>query len=179
MRRGARIYAYSFACANIDISTSAKAVAVERWYRQRATIENIFRDSKHDAALSHPPSGYAEVKPVWMHGALLAANLAAGLHELAATQCDDGDGNEKATAGQGIRGGKAMTAALPHLLIRIPCPPGQPRRPTLPHASTRSRPDLRDPCQSTKLPRIAPWPPGLHGLDQEASDTANPGRPPG
>jgi hypothetical protein len=52
---------YSFVCTNIDVSTPGKAVAVEHWYRQRTTIENIFRDSKHGAALRHLPSGHREV----------------------------------------------------------------------------------------------------------------------
>ena len=109
------IYAYSFVCTNIDVSTSGKAVAVEHWYRQRTTIENIFRDSKHGAALRHLPSGYKEVNTAWMHAALLAANVAAWLHELTGTT----SGGETVT-GHGIRGGKAMIATLRHRLITIP-----------------------------------------------------------
>jgi hypothetical protein len=56
------IYAYSFVCTNIDVSTPDKAVAVEHWYRQRTTIENIFRDSKHGAALRHLPSIMARLR---------------------------------------------------------------------------------------------------------------------
>ena len=51
------IYACSFICTNMDVSTPAKAAAVEHWYRHRTSIENIFRDSKHGAALRHLPSG--------------------------------------------------------------------------------------------------------------------------
>lgn len=110
------IYAYSFVCTNIDVSTPGKAVAVERWYRQRTTIENIFRDSKHGAALRHLPSGYQEINTAWMHGALLAANIAAWLHQLTATESD----GEETLTGHGIRGGKAMIATLRHRLIRVP-----------------------------------------------------------
>ena len=39
------IYACSFICTNMDVSTPAKAAAVEHWYRHRTSIENIFRDS--------------------------------------------------------------------------------------------------------------------------------------
>ena len=86
------------------------------------TIENIFRDSKHGAALRHLPSGYREVNTAWMHAALLAANMAAWLHQLTATATDgdgDGDGVETVT-GYGTRGGKAMIATLRHRLIRVP-----------------------------------------------------------
>lgn len=113
------IYAYSFVCTNIDVSMPGKAVAVEYWYRQRTTIENIFRDSKHGAALRHLPSGYKEINTAWMHGALLAANMAAWLHQLTAATDGDGDGGE-IVIGHGVRGGKAMIAALRHRLIRIP-----------------------------------------------------------
>ena len=57
------IYAYSFICTNIDVSTPAKAAACEHWYRHRTSIENIFRDSKHGAALRHLPSANEQVKP--------------------------------------------------------------------------------------------------------------------
>jgi hypothetical protein len=120
------IYAYSFVCTNIDVSTPDKAVAVEHWYRQRTTVENIFRDSKHGAALRHLPSGYEEINTAWMWGALLAANIAAWLHELTATATatateGKGKGKGKETLiGHGIRGGKAMITTLRHRLIRVP-----------------------------------------------------------
>ena len=98
---------------------AAKAVEVEHWYRQRTTIENLFRDSKHGGALRHLPSGYKEINTAWMHGALLAADIAAWLHQLTATSKRDGDGGETVT-GHGIRGGKAMITILRHRLINIP-----------------------------------------------------------
>jgi hypothetical protein len=112
------IYAYSFMCTNIDVSTPAKAAAFEHWYRQRTTIENIFRDGKHGAALRHLPSGYKEINTAWMHGALLAANMAAWLHQI--TAAESGDREKETVTGHGVRGGKAMIATLRHRLIRIP-----------------------------------------------------------
>jgi len=109
------IYAYSFVCTNIDVSTPGKAVAVEHWYRQRTTIENVFRDGKHGAALRHLPSGYQEINTAWMHAALLVANMAAWLHEL--TGITSGGGIVR---GHGIRGGKAMIATFRHRLITVP-----------------------------------------------------------
>lgn len=116
LAKAGEIYAYSFVCTNIDVSTPDKAVAVEHWYRQRTTIENIFRDSKHGAALRHLPSGYKEINTAWMHGALLAANMAAWLHELTGTTSGGGE----VLTGHGTRGGKAMIATLRHRLIRVP-----------------------------------------------------------
>jgi hypothetical protein len=109
------IYGYSFILTNLDVSTPDKAAAVEHWYRHRTTIENIFRDCKHGAALRHLPSGYVEVNTAWMWGALLAATTAAWLHQLTATP---GPGGR--LAGWGTRDGKAMIATLRHRLIRIP-----------------------------------------------------------
>lgn len=109
------IYGYSFLLTNLDISTPAQAAAVEHWYRHRTTIENLFRDAKHGAALRHLPSGYVEVNTAWLRGALLAASIAGWLHQLTATPTPDGG-----LAGWGLREGKAMIATLRHRLICIP-----------------------------------------------------------
>ncbi|MGH3901638.1 MAG: IS1380 family transposase [Pseudonocardiaceae bacterium] len=109
------IYGYSFILTNRDVSTPGKAAAVEYWYRHRTSIENVFRDSKHGAALRHLPSGYPEVNTAWMWGALLAATMVAWLHQLTATEGPTGR-----LCGWGTREGKAMIATLRHRLINIP-----------------------------------------------------------
>ena len=109
------IYAYSFIVTNLDVSTPDKAVAAEHWYRHRTSIENIFRDSKLGAALRHLPSGDPQVNMAWMWGALLAATMAAWLHQLTATTAGPG-----ILAGHGVRGGKAMIATLRWRLIAVP-----------------------------------------------------------
>jgi hypothetical protein len=109
------IYAYSFILTNLDVSTPEKAVAMEHWYRHRTTVENLFRDGKHGAALRHLPSGHHQVNTAWMRGALLAASMAGWLHQLtAATE------GPAITAGHGVRGGKAMIATLRWRLIAVP-----------------------------------------------------------
>jgi len=109
------VYAYSFILTNLDVTAPDKAVAVEHWYRHRTTVENIFRDSKLGAALRHLPSGYPQVNLAWMWGALLAASIAAWLHQLTATTR-----GEDILAGHGVRGGKAMIATLRRQLIAVP-----------------------------------------------------------
>jgi hypothetical protein len=109
------IYAYSFILTNLDVSAPDKAAAAEHWYRHRTTVENIFRDSKHGAALRHLPSGYPRVNLAWMWGALLAATMAAWLHQLTATTA-----GQDILAGHGVRGGKAMMATLRWRLIAVP-----------------------------------------------------------
>jgi Transposase DDE domain group 1 len=109
------IYAYSFILTNIDVSTPARAVACEHWYRHRTSIENIFRDSKHGAALRHPPSGSTEINTAWMWASLIAAAIAAWLHQLTGLI----SGGEL-LEGHGTHGGKAMIATLRRTLIATP-----------------------------------------------------------
>jgi len=109
------IYAYSFIMTNLEVSSPDKAAAVEHWYRHRTTVENLFRDSKLGAALRHLPSGYPQVNMAWMWGALLAATMAAWLHQLTAITA-----GEDILAGHGVRGGKAMIATLRWRLIAVP-----------------------------------------------------------
>ena len=90
-------------------------MAAEHWYRHRTTVENLFRDSKHGAALRHLPSGYPQVNLAWMWGALLAASMAAWLHQLTARTA-----GEDILAGHGVRGGKAMIATLRWRMIAVP-----------------------------------------------------------
>ena len=109
------VYAYSFILTNLDVSSPARAAAAEHWYRHRTTVENLFRDSKHGAALRHLPSGYPQVNTAWMWGALLAATMAAWLHQLTAMAL-----GEDIVHGHGVRGGKAMIATLRWRLIAVP-----------------------------------------------------------
>ncbi len=116
------VYAYSFIVTNLDVSTSAKAVQVEHWYRHRTQVENLFRDTKHGAALRHLPSGHQQVNQAWMWGALLAATLTGWLHHLTATTRDpqpDGQPDGR-LVGHGVRGGQAMITTLQWRLIAVP-----------------------------------------------------------
>jgi Transposase DDE domain group 1 len=108
------VFAYSFIVTNLDVSTGAKAAAVEHWYRHRTSVENLFRDTKHGAALRHLPSGHHAVNRAWMWGALLAASLTGWLHQLTATSRDG------RLVGHGVRGGQAMIATLRQRLIAVP-----------------------------------------------------------
>jgi len=115
LARAGAIYAYSFILTNLDVSSPGTAIAAEHWYRHRTTVENIFRDSKLGAALRHLPSGYPQVNLAWMWGALLAATMAAWLHQLTAITA-----GQDILAGHGVRGGKAMIATLRWRLIAVP-----------------------------------------------------------
>jgi hypothetical protein len=109
------VYGYSFIMTNLDVSSGAKAAAVEHWYRHRTSIENIFQDAKLGAGLRHLPSGYPEINTAWMWAALLAASIAGWLHQLTGAA-----GPHRRLLGHGVRGGQAMIATLRHRLIRVP-----------------------------------------------------------
>jgi hypothetical protein len=109
------VYGYSFIVTNLDVTDGDRAAQVEHWYRHRTQVENVFRDTKHGAALRHLPSGYPEVNRAWMWGALLAASLTGWLHQLTATPAPDGS-----LIGHGVREGQAMIATLRHRLVRVP-----------------------------------------------------------
>jgi DDE family transposase len=101
------VYAYSFIATNLDVSTPAKAVAVEAWHRMRTDIEDRIRDAKYGAALRHLPSASRAANTVWMWDALLAVNLSAWVQELAGL--DTGDGR-----------GRAHLGTLRHRLLMVP-----------------------------------------------------------
>jgi len=108
------VFGYSFIMTNLDVSTGAKAAQVEHWYRHRTQVENLFRDTKHGAALRHLPSGHHTVNRAWMWGALLAATCCGWLHHLTATT------RHGQLVGHGARGGQAMITTLRRRLITVP-----------------------------------------------------------
>ena len=92
------VFGYSFILTNLDVSNPEQLAGFERWYRDRADIEDRIRDAKHGAALRHLPSAHRDVNAAWMWGALLAVNLSAWLQEL--TGLDDGHGRHRAHLGR-------------------------------------------------------------------------------
>lgn len=69
-------FAYSFIVT--DIPAAEKATEpVERFHRQRAQIEERFKDAKLGQALRHLPSGDLNANRLWLCCALLAVNICA------------------------------------------------------------------------------------------------------
>lgn len=138
-----QVWAYSFIVTNLDITTPAKAAAIECWHRHRTDIEDRIRDAKHGAALRHLPSGDPGVNTAWMWGALLAVNLSAWLHELGGLDNGNGYGRAHLTRlrrelicipGRVIRHARRTTLRLPpdvtilaEVLVRLRAlPPARP-----------------------------------------------------
>ena len=154
------IYAYSFICTDMDVSTPARAAAAEHWYRHRTVIENIFRDSKHGAALRHLPSGSNDVNTAWMFGSLIAAAIAAWVHQLTGTILGATWCRARHPRRQSDDRHPAAQAD------RHPRPAGPPRRQPHP-APARARP-----CSP------ASWPPSAHCPHQAEPAPAAPPAPP-
>jgi len=89
------VYGYSYILTNLDVSTPAKLVEVEHWYRHRTDIEALNKDAKHGAALRHLPSGDRTVNTVWMWSALLACAISNWIQEI--TGIDDRRGRARRT----------------------------------------------------------------------------------
>jgi hypothetical protein len=63
------VYAYSFIATNLDVSTPAKAVAVEAWHRMRTDIEDRIR---MPSTVSDPVAGTGVVERTADHGGWIA-----------------------------------------------------------------------------------------------------------
>ena len=104
------VYGYSFILTNLDVSTPAKLVDTEHWYRHRTDIEALNRDAEHGAALRHLPSGDRTVNTVWMWAALLACAISNWTQEI--TGIDDGRGRARRTVAR-------MRRELFHIPARV------------------------------------------------------------
>jgi hypothetical protein len=69
-------FAYSFIVSDIPAAEKT-AVEVEHFHRQRAQIEERFKDAKLGQALRHLPSGKLAANRLWLACALLALNICA------------------------------------------------------------------------------------------------------
>jgi Transposase DDE domain group 1 len=89
-------YAYSFIVT--DIPTEAKSTTeVEHFHRQRAEIEERFKDVKLGQALRHLPSGKLAANRLWLCCSLLALNLSAWICDLSPAAAASGQAADEHT----------------------------------------------------------------------------------
>jgi hypothetical protein len=74
-------YAYSFIVTDIPAEEKS-TTEVEQFHRQRAQIEERFKDAKLGQALRHLPSGKLAANRLWLCCSLLALNLSAFICDL-------------------------------------------------------------------------------------------------
>ena len=91
-------YAYSFIIT--DIPASEKSTAeVERFHRQRAQVEERFKDAKLGQALRHLPSGKLAANRLWLCCALLALNICAWVCDISPAAGASGNAPDARNAG--------------------------------------------------------------------------------
>jgi hypothetical protein len=89
-------YAYSFIVSDIP-ATEKTAVEVEHFHRQRAQIEERFKDAKLGQALRHLPSGDLNANRLWLACALLALNITAWVCDISPAAGASGNATDKHT----------------------------------------------------------------------------------
>ena len=89
-------YAYSFIVTDIPASEKT-TIEVEHFHRQRAQIEERFKDAKLGQPLRHLPSGDINANRVWLTAALMALNITAILCDLSPAAAASGQAPDNDT----------------------------------------------------------------------------------
>jgi hypothetical protein len=89
-------YGYSFIVTDIPASEKT-AAEVEHFHRQRAQIEERFKDAKLGQALRHLPSGKLTANRLWLCCCLLAMNLSAFICDLSPAAAASGQAADERT----------------------------------------------------------------------------------
>ncbi len=106
-------YGYTFILT--DIPTKEMSTAqVEHFHRQRAQIEERFKDAKLGHALRHLPSGKLAANRLWLCCCLLAVNLSAFICDISPAAAASGQAADRHTP---LR---RHAKALRHLLFCVP-----------------------------------------------------------
>ena len=89
-------FAYSFIVTDIAKHEMTTA-QVERFHRQRAQIEERFKDAKLGHALRHLPSGKLSANRLWLASCLLALNICAFVCDISPAAAASGQAADKDT----------------------------------------------------------------------------------
>jgi len=89
-------FAYSFIVTDIPAEEMTTA-QVEHFHRQRAQIEERFKDAKLGQALRHLPSGKLAANRLWLACSLLALNLCAWVCDISPAAGASGQADDKDT----------------------------------------------------------------------------------
>src|SRR6266511_2413839 len=86
-------FAYSFLVSDVPAEEKT-AVELEHFHRQRAQIEERFKDAKLGQALRHLPSGKLAANRLWLACALLALNVCAWVCDISPAAAASGSAPE-------------------------------------------------------------------------------------
>jgi Transposase DDE domain group 1 len=110
-------YAYSFIVT--DIPASEKSTAqVERFHRQRAQIEERFKDAKLGHALRHLPSRDLNANRLWLCCTLLALNLCAWICDISPAAGASGSAPDRTPLRRHAKTLRQMLFCVPARIIR-------------------------------------------------------------
>jgi hypothetical protein len=102
-------YAYSFIVTDIPASEKT-TIEVEHFHRQRAQIEERFKDAKLGQPLRHLPSGDINANRLWLAASLIALNITALVCDLSPAAAASGQAPDDDTPLR--RHGKALRRIL-------------------------------------------------------------------
>jgi hypothetical protein len=121
-------FAYSFIVSDIPAAQKT-AIEIERFHRQRAQIEERFKDAKLGQALRHLPSGKLAANRLWLACALLALNVCAWVCDISPVAAASGSARDDTplrrhaktlrrilfcVPGRIVRSGRRIIVRLPH-----------------------------------------------------------------
>ena len=113
----ASTFAYSFIVSDIPASEKS-TTEVERFHRQRAQIEERFKDAKLGQGLRHLPSGDINANRLWLAAALLALNLTALLCDISPAAAASGSAPEDTPLRRHAKALRRLLICVPARIVR-------------------------------------------------------------
>ena len=110
-------FAYSFIVTDIP-ACEMTAVEVEHFHRQRAQIEERFKDVKLGQALRHLPSGNLNANRLWLACSLLALNITAWVCDISPAAAASGNAPEDAPLRRHAKTLRRLLFCVPGRIVR-------------------------------------------------------------
>ena len=113
----ASTFAYSFIVTDIPAAEKTSTM-VEYFHRQRAQIEERFKDAKLGQALRHLPSGDANANRLWLACALLALNITALLCDISPAAAASGNAPDDTPLRRHAKALRRLMICVPATIVR-------------------------------------------------------------
>ena len=110
-------FAYSFIVTDIP-ACEMTAVEVEHFHRQRAQIEERFKDVKLGQALRHLPSGNLNANRLWLACSLLALNITAWVCDISPAAAASGNAPEDTPLRRHAKTLRRLLFCVPGRIVR-------------------------------------------------------------
>jgi len=113
----ASTFAYSFIVTDIPAAEKT-STEVEHYHRQRAQIEERFKDAKLGQALRHLPSGDANANRLWLTCALIALNITALLCDISPAAAASGNAPDTTPLRRHAKTLRRLMICVPARIVR-------------------------------------------------------------